>query len=65
MRRIVCCLPNASSPISGVVFATVAIDGDQIHVSEHIADDAEYRRFLSIPGYAAWEGNEEAHGATI
>ncbi len=65
LRRIVCCLANASSPISGVVFATVEIDGDPIHVSEYIADQAQYRRFLSIPGYAAWEGNEEAHGATI
>lgn len=65
MQRVLCCLPNASSPISGVVFTTVEIDGDPIYVSEHIADDAQYRRFLSIPGYAAWEGNEEAHGATI
>ena len=55
MKRVICCRPNASTLISGVVFATTA---DGRHLSAEI-DDATADMFLSIPGYVLDEGHED------
>ena len=64
-RRVVCTRQNASTSLNGVAFATAKLGETKVHISEHIADDSAYKRFLSIKGFEAWEGDEGADGRTI
>lgn len=64
--RLICTLPNASTSISGVAFATVMLDekAGPVHLSERLpAEKAE--PFLACDGFAVWEGEEEAHARAI
>lgn len=64
--RLVCTLPNASTSISDVAFATVTLEekAGPVHLSERV--DAEVaERFSATPGFAVWDGDEEAHARTI
>lgn len=56
MQRVVCSLPNASTLINGVKFASLAEGG---MLSEEI-DDGVAEGFCRIPGYTLWQKSAEA-----
>ena len=65
--RLVCTLPNASTCISDVAFATVSLEaeGPALHLSELIAAERG-ERFLANPdGFAVWGGDEATHARAI
>ncbi len=64
-RRVTCSLPNAGKQIDGLAFARVKLGGTTVHISEHIADDKQYKRLVTVPGFDAWSGDEAEHARTI
>ncbi len=64
--RLVCTLSGASSSISGIAFASVALEEKKppMHISERI-DPARAEDFLRGNGFSIWRGNEDAHARMI
>lgn len=62
--RVVCTIPNAAPIINGILFATVTLGGQPMHISERV-DAARVERMLTIEGYLRWDGDESAHARAI